>query len=40
MVRRTGVPIDEYFQQWEASCAELHASRKLPLRLRKLLNIP
>ena len=36
---RTGVPIDEYFQRWEASCAKLHASPVLPLRLRKLLNI-
>ncbi|UCI29382.1 hypothetical protein [Mesorhizobium sp. B4-1-4] len=36
---RTGIPIAEYFTQWEASCAELQASLRLPIRLRALLRI-
>lgn len=36
---RTGVPIDEYLKRWEASCAELQASPRLPVRLRELLRI-
>jgi hypothetical protein len=36
---RTGVPIEEYFHQWEASCTELGASPVLPQRLRELLRI-
>ena len=37
---RTGVPIDNYLRQWEASCAELDASSQLPGRLRDMLGIP
>jgi hypothetical protein len=36
---RTGVPIAEYLRRWEASCAELHASPRLPIHLRELLRI-
>ncbi|MER9658014.1 hypothetical protein NKJ26_32160 [Mesorhizobium sp. M0152] len=36
---RTGIPIPEYLKRWEASCAELHASPRLPARLRELLRI-
>jgi hypothetical protein len=36
---RTGVPIEDYFRQWEASCAELQASPLLPTRLREMLGI-
>jgi len=34
---RSGVPIDDYLQQWEASCAELKASARLPGQLRARL---
>jgi hypothetical protein len=34
---RSGVPIEEYLGQWEASCAELAASPVLPNRLRTRL---
>ena len=36
---RTAVPIDDYFRQWQASCAELQASLVLPTRLREMLGI-
>ena len=36
---RSGVPIEDYLRQWEASCAELQASPLLPTRLRKMLRI-
>jgi hypothetical protein len=36
---RTGIPIEEYFRQWEASCAELQASPQLPTSLRETLGI-
>lgn len=36
---RTGVPIGKYLRQWETSCAKLHASPHLPIRLRELLGI-
>ena len=36
---RSGVPIEDYLRQWEASCAELQASPLLPARLRKMLRI-
>lgn len=36
---RSGIPIQEYLQLWEESCAELHASSRLPLRLRELLEL-
>jgi hypothetical protein len=36
---RTGIPVDEYLQQWEASCAELQASSLLPTRIRRVLGI-
>jgi hypothetical protein len=36
---RTGVPVEEYFRQWEASCAELGALPLLPNRLRSILGI-
>ena len=37
---RTGVPIEEYFREWVASCAELEASPVLPTRLRKFWALP
>ena len=37
--RRTGVPIEEYLNQWEASCIELRASTYLPKRLKEILHI-
>jgi hypothetical protein len=37
--RRTFVPIEEYFRQWQASCAELEASPLLPARLGEMLGI-
>jgi hypothetical protein len=36
---RTGVPIEDYFGQWVASCAELEASPDLPNFLRDTLGI-
>jgi hypothetical protein len=36
---RTGIPVDEYLRQWEASCAELQASSLLPTRIRGMLNM-
>jgi hypothetical protein len=36
---RTGVPIEEYFREWLASCAELGASPELPNTLRHILGI-
>jgi hypothetical protein len=36
---RTGVPIEDYFREWEASCAELQASAELPNWLRQKLAI-
>ncbi len=36
---RTGVPIEDYFRQWQASCAELQASPQLPTRLGEVLGI-
>ena len=36
---RTGVAIEEYFRQWQASCAELQASPLLPTRLKDILGI-
>ena len=34
---RSGVPIPDYIDLWEKSCAELHAPGRLPVRLRELL---
>jgi hypothetical protein len=36
---RTGVQIEEYFHQWQASCAELQASPALPNYLRETWGI-
>jgi hypothetical protein len=36
---RTGIPIEEYFRQWEASCAELQANPQLPRRLHEIWRI-
>jgi hypothetical protein len=36
---RSGIPIEDYFRQWEASCAELEASPLLPNRLREMLGV-
>ena len=36
---QTGIPIDQYLRQWEASCAELHANSTLPVRVRQVLGI-
>src|ERR1019366_684483 len=35
---RSGIPIQDYFRQWQASCAELGASSELPTRLREMLS--
>ncbi len=37
---RTGLPIEDYLCQWEASCVELGASTALPKRIREMLKIP
>jgi hypothetical protein len=37
---RSGVPLHDYFDLWEKSCAELHAPGRLPVRLRALLTDP
>ena len=37
LLGRSGVPIEDYLRQWEASCAELRASPLLPTRLREIL---
>jgi hypothetical protein len=37
---RSGIPVAQYLQRWKDSCAELHASPHLPLRLGELLGIP
>ena len=36
---RTGLPIEDYLRQWEASCVELGASLVLPKRVRETLQI-
>jgi hypothetical protein len=36
---RSGLPIKDYFREWQASCSELTASPQLPMRLRELLRI-
>ena len=36
---RSGIPIQDYFRQWEASCAQLEASTVLPNHLREMLGI-
>jgi hypothetical protein len=36
---RSGVPIEDYLSQWEASCAELQAFPLLPTHLRELLGV-
>ena len=36
---RSGIPIEEYFDQWETSCIELEASPRLPTRMRKLWGV-
>ncbi|TIV38596.1 MAG: hypothetical protein E5V99_05905, partial [Mesorhizobium sp.] len=37
---RSRIPIGEYLQKWKESCAEIHASTRLPIHLGKLLGIP
>jgi hypothetical protein len=34
---RTGVPMEEYLRRWKRSCAELGASQRLVVRVRKIL---
>jgi hypothetical protein len=34
---RSGIPLQDYLNLWEKSCAELKAPGRLPVRLRKLL---
>ena len=34
---RSAVPFDEYLRLWQASCAEIHAPGRLPLRLKEML---
>lgn len=36
---RSGIPAAEYLQRWQQSCAELHASSQLPVRLGELLGV-
>ena len=36
---RSGVPIGEYFREWQASCTELNASPELPNSLGHTLGI-
>jgi hypothetical protein len=36
---RSGVPIANYLDAWEASCVELHAPAVLPANLRKMLGV-
>jgi len=36
---RSDLPIEDYLRQWEASCAELRASGRLPARLKEMLRI-
>ena len=36
---RSGIPIEDYFRQWQASCAELQASPVLPKYLQGMLGI-
>ncbi|MEI9400701.1 hypothetical protein [Mesorhizobium argentiipisi] len=37
---RSGIPVAKYLERWKDSCAELHASPHLPVRLGELLGIP
>jgi hypothetical protein len=37
---RSGVPLPEYLDLWEKSCAELNAPGRLPVRVRDLLAGP
>ncbi|MBZ9848226.1 hypothetical protein LB565_09545 [Mesorhizobium sp. CA14] len=37
---RSGIPVANYLERWKDSCAELHASPHLPLRLGELLGMP
>jgi hypothetical protein len=36
---RSGVPLEDYLRLWERSCTEVHASGRLPARLRSLLGL-
>jgi hypothetical protein len=36
---RSGIPIEDYLNRWEASCHELKASPVLPIHLRELLHL-
>jgi hypothetical protein len=36
---RSGVPLEDYLDLWEMSCAEIGAPGRLPKRLRHLLNV-
>jgi hypothetical protein len=36
---RSAVPIEEYLNSWQASCAKIGASGRLPARLRSLLQL-
>jgi hypothetical protein len=36
---RTGVPIEDYFWEWAASCTELQASPLLPAHMREMLGV-
>ncbi len=37
---RSGIPVHDYLDLWEKSCAELHAPGRLPRRLRELITGP
>jgi len=36
---RSSLPIEDYFEKWEASCAEIGASGRLPQRLKSQLKL-
>jgi hypothetical protein len=36
---RTSVPVEKYLSLWQTSCAELGAPGRLPVRLRKILDL-
>jgi hypothetical protein len=36
---RSGLPLEEYLTSWEKSCAEVHASGRLPTSLRTILDL-
>jgi hypothetical protein len=37
---RTALPLEDYLRAWQGSCAEIGASGHLPVRLKRMLDIP